>query len=89
MYGCCECLWFVFLAWDSYQVLVHRTDDGRLEVDQSTLNLLDEIHDPVQVVSMVGPFRTGKSYLLNSIIKRLTSRESGKNLRVTGKCMQL
>lgn len=79
-------LWLVFLAWDSYQVLVQRTDDGRLEVDQSTLKLLDEIRDPVQVVSVVGPFRTGKSYLLNSIIKQMTGRESGKNLQV--KCMQ-
>lgn len=63
-------------AWNSSRVLVHRADDGRLEVEQSTLSLLDGIQSPVQVISMVGPYRTGKSYLLNYIATKLTGREN-------------
>ncbi|XP_062409715.1 guanylate-binding protein 1-like isoform X2 [Sardina pilchardus] len=52
--------------------LIENTDQG-LQTVESSLNLLRRIQQPVVVVSVVGLYRTGKSYLMN----RLAGQQSG------------
>uniref|UniRef100_A0A673MRB7 Guanylate-binding protein 1-like n=1 Tax=Sinocyclocheilus rhinocerous TaxID=307959 RepID=A0A673MRB7_9TELE len=47
--------------------------DGKLRVQQSALQILQQIQQPVVVVAVVGLYRTGKSYLMN----RLAGKQSG------------
>ncbi|XP_016114130.1 guanylate-binding protein 1-like [Sinocyclocheilus grahami] len=47
--------------------------DGKLRVQQSALQMLQQIQQPVVVVAVVGLYRTGKSYLMN----RLAGKQSG------------
>ncbi|XP_016114133.1 guanylate-binding protein 1-like isoform X1 [Sinocyclocheilus grahami] len=47
--------------------------DGKLCVQQSALQILQQIQQPVVVVAVVGLYRTGKSYLMN----RLAGKQSG------------
>ncbi|XP_013929686.1 PREDICTED: interferon-induced guanylate-binding protein 1-like [Thamnophis sirtalis] len=48
-----------------------------LHVSPEALQLLSDIRNPVVVVSIVGPYRTGKSYLMN----RLAGKNSGEKDR--------
>ncbi|KAL0194985.1 hypothetical protein M9458_008557, partial [Cirrhinus mrigala] len=41
--------------------------DGKLCVQQSALQILEQIQQPVVVVAVVGLYRTGKSYLMNRL----------------------
>ncbi|XP_016114134.1 guanylate-binding protein 1-like isoform X2 [Sinocyclocheilus grahami] len=55
--------------------------DGKLRVQQSALQMLQQIQQPVVVVAVVGLYRTGKSYLMN----RLAGKQSGFALGSTTK----
>ncbi|XP_045187468.2 guanylate-binding protein 1-like isoform X2 [Mercenaria mercenaria] len=43
--------------------------DGEMTYDQSTLDKLGEIEKPLNIVSVVGTLRTGKSFLLNKLAR--------------------
>ena len=43
------------------------TVDGKTTCDESTLYKLREIQQPLNIVSIVGTLRTGKSFLLNKL----------------------
>uniref|UniRef100_A0A8C3WW44 GB1/RHD3-type G domain-containing protein n=1 Tax=Catagonus wagneri TaxID=51154 RepID=A0A8C3WW44_9CETA len=53
--------------------------DGRLLVNPKALKILSAIRQPVVVVAIVGPYRTGKSYLMN----RLAGKNKGFSLGST------
>ena len=53
--------------------LIENCEDGGFKVVDKTLNELRKIRQPVVVVSIVGPYRTGKSYLMN----RLADQKKG------------
>lgn len=55
--------------------LISSDSEGQLCVLKEAKKILDEITEPVIVVSVVGLYRTGKSYLMN----RLAGRQTGKN----------
>ncbi|KAJ8012983.1 hypothetical protein DPEC_G00048560 [Dallia pectoralis] len=48
-------------------VLIENDSDGKLQVVRSALDILDQIDQHVVVVSVVGLYRTGKSYLMNKL----------------------
>ncbi|KAJ8012984.1 hypothetical protein DPEC_G00048570 [Dallia pectoralis] len=47
--------------------LIENDSDGKLHVVRSALDILDQIDQHVVVVSVVGLYRTGKSYLMNKL----------------------
>uniref|UniRef100_A0A452GW65 GB1/RHD3-type G domain-containing protein n=1 Tax=Gopherus agassizii TaxID=38772 RepID=A0A452GW65_9SAUR len=47
--------------------LVGNGADGQLEVNPAALEILRGVAQPVVVVAIVGLYRTGKSYLMNSL----------------------
>ncbi|KAI7792073.1 guanylate-binding protein 1 [Triplophysa rosa] len=53
--------------------LIDTTSDGKLCVQQSAVQILQKIEQPVVVVAVVGLYRTGKSYLMN----RLAGKQTG------------
>ncbi|XP_073692971.1 guanylate-binding protein 1-like [Garra rufa] len=53
--------------------LIENDEKGKLRVKKEAKDILDGINEPVVVVSVVGLYRTGKSYLLN----RLAGKQSG------------
>nr|XP_055045673.1 guanylate-binding protein 1-like isoform X1 [Misgurnus anguillicaudatus] len=53
--------------------LIDTESDGKLCVQQSALQILQKIEQPVVVVAVVGLYRTGKSYLMN----RLAGKPAG------------
>ncbi|XP_048011467.1 guanylate-binding protein 1-like [Megalobrama amblycephala] len=53
--------------------LIDTESDGKLCVQQSALQILQQIQQPVVVVAVVGLYRTGKSYLMN----RLAGQQTG------------
>uniref|UniRef100_A0A672NPL5 GB1/RHD3-type G domain-containing protein n=1 Tax=Sinocyclocheilus grahami TaxID=75366 RepID=A0A672NPL5_SINGR len=53
--------------------LIENDENGRLRVRKEAKDILDGINEPVVVVSVVGLYRTGKSYLMN----RLAGQQSG------------
>ncbi|XP_048011196.1 guanylate-binding protein 1-like [Megalobrama amblycephala] len=53
--------------------LIDTESDGKLCVQQSALQILQQIQQPVVVVAVVGLYRTGKSYLMN----RLAGQQKG------------
>ncbi|XP_061102697.1 guanylate-binding protein 1-like [Conger conger] len=53
--------------------LIENTSAGELRVNQEALEILNSIKQPVVVVSIVGMYRTGKSYLMN----RLAGKQTG------------
>ncbi|KAF4115017.1 guanylate-binding protein 4-like isoform X2 [Onychostoma macrolepis] len=53
--------------------LIDTASDGKLCVQQSALQVLEQIQQPVVVVAVVGLYRTGKSYLMN----RLAGQQTG------------
>ncbi|KAI1887376.1 hypothetical protein AGOR_G00189660 [Albula goreensis] len=59
--------------------LIENMKTGELQVNQEALNILGSIRQPVVVVSIVGMYRTGKSYLMN----RLAGKDTGFSLGST------
>ncbi|XP_067283823.1 guanylate-binding protein 4-like [Pseudorasbora parva] len=53
--------------------LIDTESDGKLCVQQSAQQILQQIQQPVVVVAVVGLYRTGKSYLMN----RLAGKQTG------------
>ncbi|KAL1276595.1 hypothetical protein QQF64_036218 [Cirrhinus molitorella] len=53
--------------------IIDTDSDGKLRVQQSALQILQQIQQPVVVVAVVGLYRTGKSYLMN----RLAGKQTG------------
>ncbi|KAI2645845.1 Guanylate-binding protein 1 [Labeo rohita] len=53
--------------------LIDTAPNGKLFVQQSALQVLEQIQQPVVVVAVVGRYRTGKSYLMN----RLAGKQTG------------
>ncbi|KAK2892417.1 hypothetical protein Q8A67_012405 [Cirrhinus molitorella] len=53
--------------------IIDTDSDGKLCVQQSALQILEQIQQPVVVVAVVGLYRTGKSYLMN----RLAGKQTG------------
>ncbi|PIO14714.1 hypothetical protein AB205_0002030, partial [Aquarana catesbeiana] len=53
--------------------LIENSADNRLGVNENAQTILAQITQPLVVVSIVGPYRTGKSYLLN----KLSGRQKG------------
>jgi hypothetical protein len=47
--------------------LVGKLEDGSLEVPEAAAALLSSIKEHVSVVVVAGPYRTGKSFLLNCL----------------------
>lgn len=47
--------------------LIENDSHGKLRVVRSALEILDQIDQHVVVVSVVGLYRTGKSYLMNKL----------------------
>ncbi|XP_018431383.1 PREDICTED: guanylate-binding protein 1-like, partial [Nanorana parkeri] len=62
-------------------LIENRIEGGRakLVVNPEAINILSNIHQPVVVVSIVGMYRTGKSYLMN----RLAGAQKGFSLGST------
>ncbi|XP_075687063.1 guanylate-binding protein 3-like [Rhinoderma darwinii] len=56
--------------------LIGNTKDSKLAVNEEALKILTRISQPVVVVSIVGLYRTGKSYLMN----KLAGAKKGFNL---------
>ncbi|KAL1276620.1 hypothetical protein QQF64_036243 [Cirrhinus molitorella] len=53
--------------------LIETASDGKLFVQQSAMQLLEQIQQPVVVVAVVGLYRTGKSYLMNRLAGKQTA----------------
>ncbi|KAK2900653.1 hypothetical protein Q8A67_008768 [Cirrhinus molitorella] len=53
--------------------LIENDENGKLHLRKEAKDILDGISEPVVVVSVVGLYRTGKSYLMN----RLAGQQSG------------
>ncbi|KAL0154030.1 hypothetical protein M9458_050689 [Cirrhinus mrigala] len=54
--------------------------DGKLCVQQSALQILQQIQQPVVVVAVVGLYRTGKSYLMNCLAGKQTGFALGSTI---------
>ena len=54
--------------------LINNEEGGGLSVQQEALEILQQIQQPVVVVTIVGPYRSGKSYLMN----RLAGKQTGE-----------
>ena len=50
--------------------LVENTPDCKPIVNQDVLQELQKLNKPVVVVAIAGPYRTGKSYLMNQLARR-------------------
>ncbi|KAF4021607.1 hypothetical protein G4228_012997 [Cervus hanglu yarkandensis] len=61
--------------------LIENTN-GRLLVNLKALKILSAIRQPVVVVAIVGPYRTGKSYLMN----KLAGKKKGFSVGSTVQC---
>lgn len=68
----------MFKTMDEPVCLISSDSEGRLCVVKEAKEILDGITQPVIVVSVVGLYRTGKSYLMN----RLAGKQTGKNQHV-------
>jgi len=52
-------------CWRQPRCLVDDGGDGSIGINTATLEALSRITDPVDVVCILGGYRTGKSYLMN------------------------
>eukprot|EP01050_Picozoa_sp_SAG11_P027173 SAG11_NODE_6776_length_1251_cov_1.041667_2_plen_174_part_00 len=55
--------------------LVAVDDEGNFSVPPEAVDLLNEITGPIAVVSVAGPYRSGKSFLMNCLSQDDTSRK--------------
>lgn len=58
--------------------LVDSGPDGKMTVDTLVLDQLKSLDKEVVVVSIAGPYRTGKSYLMN----KLAGQNKGRDVHV-------
>lgn len=63
-------------SWTAPRCLLENTSGREMKVNEKTIELLRNIHDPMVVVAIVGLYRTGKSYLMN----KLAGKQSGFDL---------
>ncbi|KAA0710782.1 Guanylate-binding protein 6 GTP-binding protein 6 [Triplophysa tibetana] len=61
--------------------LIDSTSDGKLCVQESAVQILQKIEQPVVVVSVVGLYRTGKSYLMNRLAGKQTGFALGSTIQ--------
>ena len=47
--------------------LIAMGEDGRMSVPEGTVEMLGEIDDPVAIIAVAGPYRSGKSFLMNCL----------------------
>ncbi|XP_029108666.1 guanylate-binding protein 1-like [Scleropages formosus] len=59
--------------------LIENIEENKVKINQEALAILSSISQPVVVVSIVGKYRTGKSYLMN----RLAGKRTGFSLGST------
>ncbi|KAJ8336257.1 hypothetical protein SKAU_G00396000 [Synaphobranchus kaupii] len=70
-----------FLAMEKPVCLITNTSGGELQVNQEALDILRSIGQPVVVVSIVGLYRTGKSYLMNRLAGKQTGFPLGSTIQ--------
>ncbi len=61
--------------------LIENDENGKLRVGKEAKNILDGISEPVVVVSVVGLYRTGKSYLMNRLAGQQTGAAERNSLK--------
>jgi hypothetical protein len=66
------------LALNSAFQLVDAGPDGKLRLVQQTVERLHALRMPMDVVAVVGPFHSGKSFLLNSLMGKSRSVDGFK-----------
>jgi len=54
-------------SWSHPRCLVDDGGDGSIGVNMATLEALSRVTDPLDVVCILGGYRTGKSYLMNRL----------------------
>jgi DNA repair exonuclease SbcCD ATPase subunit len=47
--------------------LIAMAEDGKMSVPEETVSLLGGIEEPVAIISVAGPYRSGKSFLMNCL----------------------
>ncbi|KAK2892416.1 hypothetical protein Q8A67_012404 [Cirrhinus molitorella] len=67
--------------------IIDTDSDGKLRVQQSALEVLEQIQQPVVVVAVVGLYRTGKSYLMNRLAGKQTGFALGSTIESKTKCI--
>jgi polynucleotide 5'-kinase involved in rRNA processing len=67
---------------DPVQFVVTGTTGTELEVCEEALNILESETRPVTVIAIVGPYRTGKSYLLNRLMGKNSGFALGPTIQV-------
>ncbi|KAJ8355064.1 hypothetical protein AAFF_G00102670, partial [Aldrovandia affinis] len=65
--------------------LIENTSAGELQVNQEALDILTSISQPLVVVSIVGMYRTGKSYLMNRLAGKRTGFSLGSTIQAETK----
>ena len=62
--------YFLQVKMDSPKPFIVTDNDNKLTVNEEVVELLSTVEEPIVIVSIVGYYRTGKSYLLNRLIGR-------------------
>lgn len=52
--------------------------DGVLSLDPTALAVLQEVAQPLVVVAIAGPYRTGKSFLMNRLAEKRSGEQGGR-----------
>ncbi|XP_043935334.1 guanylate-binding protein 2-like [Protopterus annectens] len=61
--------------------LIENSDSGELHTNQEALDILANINQAVVVVSIVGLYRTGKSYLMNKLAGKMKGFSLGSTVQ--------
>jgi len=48
--------------------LIEIDEKGKFLLNPETASIIDTLEGPIKIVSIVGPYRSGKSFLLNRLI---------------------
>jgi len=69
-------------SWRQPRCLVDDQGDGSIGVNAATMDALSRVTDPLDVVCILGGYRTGKSYLMNWLANAAaTSNDAGSSAR--------
>lgn len=60
-------------------------NQNKIELNQNSLQKIREIESPISVLSVIGPYRSGKSFLMNMLSGNYTKFETGSS---TNPCTQ-